>query len=169
MSAQLARALGKTKDAAYFTRLAHNYQNVFNPSIDFMAPKSADGRWVEPFDPKLGGGQGGRDYFTEVDSWIYTFAVQYDVAGLIDLFGGRDAFNQKLDRLFVEQYGTSKYRFLNQFPDATGLVGLYAQGNEPSFHIPYLYDFSGQPWKAQTARSSVDGHLVRGWADGDSG
>jgi predicted alpha-1,2-mannosidase len=63
--------------------------------------------------------------------------------------GGRDAFNAKLDRLFVEQYGTSKYRFLNQFPDATGLVGLYAQGNEPSLHIPYLYDFSGQPWKTQ--------------------
>jgi predicted alpha-1,2-mannosidase len=114
-----------------------------------MAPKSADGQWVEPFDPKLGGGQGGRDYFTEMDSWVYTFGVQYDVAGLIHLFGSRDAFNQKLDRLFVEQYGTSKYQFLGQFPDATGLVGLYAQGNEPSFHIPYLYDFSGQPWKTQ--------------------
>lgn len=147
--AQLARALGRTQDAAYFSRLARNYQNVFNPAIDFMAPKSADGQWVEPFDPKLGGGQGGRDYFTEMDSWIYTFGVQYDVAGLIHLFGSRAAFNQRLDRLFVEQYGTSKYRFLNQFPDATGLVGLYAQGNEPSFHIPYLYDFSGQPWKTQ--------------------
>lgn len=147
--AQLAKALGKHKDAAYFTKLAYSYRNVFNPAIDFMAPKSADGRWVQPFDPKLGGGQGGRDYFTEMNAWTYTFGVQYDVVGLIDLFGGRSAFNEKLDRLFVEQYGTSKYRFLNQFPDATGLVGLYAQGNEPSFHIPYLYDFSGQPWKTQ--------------------
>jgi predicted alpha-1,2-mannosidase len=147
--AQLARELGKKEDEAYFTRLAHNYQNVYNPQIGLMAPKSADGKWVEPFDPKLGGGQGGRDYFTEVDSWIYTFSVQHDVAGLIHLMGGRDAFNAKLDRLFVEQYGTSKYSFLGQFPDATGLVGLYAQGNEPSFHIPYLYDFSGQPWKTQ--------------------
>ncbi len=147
--AQLAKALGKQADAAYFTKLAHNYENVFNPAIGFMAPKSADGNWVAHFDPKLGGGQGGRDYFTEVDSWIYTFSVQHDVAGLIHLFGGRDAFNAKLDRLFVEQYGTSKYHFLGQFPDATGLVGLYAQGNEPSFHIPYLYDFSGQPWKTQ--------------------
>lgn len=147
--AQLAKVLGKTADAAYFTRLAGNYKNVFNPAIDFMAPKSADGQWVAEFDPKLGGGQGGRDYFTEMDSWVYTFSVQYDVAGLIHLMGGRDAFNDKLDRLFVEQYGTSKYRFLNQFPDATGLVGLYAQGNEPSFHVSYLYDFSGQPWKTQ--------------------
>lgn len=147
--AQLAKALGKNSDAAYFMKLAHNYKNVFNHDIGFMAPKSANGEWVADFDPKLGGGQGGRDYFTEVDSWIYTFNVQHDIAGLIHLMGGRDSFNQRLDQLFVEQYGTSKFRFLNQFPDATGLVGLYAQGNEPSLHIPYLYDFSGQPWKTQ--------------------
>lgn len=148
-AAQLARALGKQQDAEYLGKLAHNYQNVFNADIGFMAPRDAGGRWVEHFDPKSGGGQGGRDYFTEVNSWLYTFGVQHDVAGIINLMGGRDAFNAKLDRLFVEQYGTSKYHFLDQFPDATGLVGLYAQGNEPSFHIPYLYDFSGQPWKTQ--------------------
>jgi predicted alpha-1,2-mannosidase len=147
--AQLAKALGKTADAAYFEKLAHNYENVYNPAIGFMAPKSADGNWVAHFDPKLGGGQGGRDYTTEVDSWIYTFSVQHDVAGLIRLMGGRDAFNAKLDQLFVEQYGVPKYKFLSQFPDATGLIGLYAQGNEPSFHIPYLYDFSGEPWKTE--------------------
>ena len=147
--AQLAKALGKKSDEEYFTRLAHNYQNMFNPAIGFMAPKSADGQWVAHFDPKLGGGNGGRDYFTEVNSWLYTFSVQYDVAGMIDLLGGRNAFNARLDQLFVEQYGTSKFNFLGQFPDATGLVGQYAQGNEPSFHIPYLYDFSGEPWKTQ--------------------
>ena len=147
--AQLAKALGKTADADYFEKLAFNYRNVFNPVIGFMAPKTADGNWVAHFDPKLGGGQGGRDYTTEVDSWIYTFNVQHDVAGLIRLMGGRSAFNAKLDQLFVEQYGVPKYKFLSQFPDATGLIGLYAQGNEPSFHIPYLYDFSGEPWKTQ--------------------
>jgi predicted alpha-1,2-mannosidase len=147
--AELARALGMQQDAEIFTQRAHNYQNAWNDAIGFMAPKSADGKWVQHFDPKLGGGQGGRDYTTEVDSWLYSFSVQHDPEGLIHLMGGRDAFNTRLDRLFVEQYGTSKFRFLGQFPDATGLVGLYAQGNEPSFHIPYLYDFSGQPWKAQ--------------------
>ena len=146
---QLARALGKQKDASYFGKLADNYRNLFNPEIGFMAPKDTDGKWVAHFDPKLGGGQGGRDYFTEVNAWLYTFGVQHDVPGLIQLMGGRDAFNAKLDQLFIEQYGTSKFRFLDQFPDATGLVGQYAQGNEPSFHIPYLYDFSGQPWKTQ--------------------
>jgi len=147
--AQLAGALGKKQDAAYFTKLANNYKNVFNPAIGFMAPRSADGAWVDHFDPKRGGGLGGRDYFTEVNSWLYTFGVQHDVAGLIELFGGRERFNAKLDQLFVEQYGGAKYEFLGQFPDATGLVGQYAQGNEPSFHIPYLYNFSGQPWKTQ--------------------
>jgi predicted alpha-1,2-mannosidase len=148
-AAQLAKALGKQDDYDYFTKLAHNYRNVFNPKIGFMAPRSADGQWVAHFDPKLGGGQGGRDYFTEVNSWLYTFHVQHDVAGLIQLMGGRENFNAKLDQLFVEQYGTSKYNYLDQFPDSTGLVGLYSQGNEPSFHIPYLYNFSGQPWKTQ--------------------
>lgn len=147
--AEFAKALGKRQDADYFNGLANNYKNVWNPAIGFMAPKSADGHWVDHFDPKLGGGQGGRDYTTEVNSWLYSFSVQHDPEGLIHLMGGRDAFNSHLDQLFVEQYGTSKYQFLGQFPDATGLVGLYSQGNEPSFHIPYLYDFSGQPWKAQ--------------------
>jgi predicted alpha-1,2-mannosidase len=147
--AQMARALGKTEDAAYFGKLAQNYRNVFNREIGWMAPKDKDGKWIPDFDTKLDGGQGARDYFTEVNTWIYTFSVQQDVAGLIGLMGGRDAFNAKVDQLFVEQYGTSKWHFLNQFPDATGLVGQYAQGNEPSFHIPYLYDFSGQPWKTQ--------------------
>src|SRR5258708_9588755 len=65
------------------------------------------------FDPKRGGGQGGRDYFTEVNSWLYTFHVQHDVAGLIETMGGRERFNSKLDQLFVEQYGTSKYQYLD--------------------------------------------------------
>ncbi len=147
--AQMAKALGHSQDAEYFLKLAHNYQNLYNPAIGFMAPKSSDGRWVENFDPKLGGGQGGRDYTTEVDSWLYTFSVQHDPEGLIRLMGGRSTFNGRLDQLFVEQYGVPKYHFLGQFPDATGLVGLYSQGNEPSFHVPYLYDFSGEPWKAQ--------------------
>ena len=79
-AAQLAQALGKQQDAEYFGKLAHNYRNVFNADIEFMAPRDSAGKWVKHFDPKLGGGQGGRDYFTEVNSWLYTFAVQHDVA-----------------------------------------------------------------------------------------
>lgn len=147
--AQLAKALGKDGDYQYFMGRAHNYQKVYNPAIGFMAPRAADGSWVKDFDPKLGGGQGGRDYFAECNSWIYTFHVQHDVPGLIDLMGGREKFLGRLDQLFVEQYDVPKYHFLAQFPDATGLIGQYAQGNEPSFHIPYLYNYAGAPWKTQ--------------------
>jgi predicted alpha-1,2-mannosidase len=147
--AQLAKALQKDDDYTYFSRRGQNYRNLYNPANGFMSPRTADGAWVEPFDPKLGGGQGGRDYFAECNSWTYTFHVQQDVAGLIDLMGGRSAFRDRLDRLFAEPYGTSKFDYLKQFPDCTGNIGQYAQGNEPSFHIPYLYAYVGEPWKTQ--------------------
>jgi predicted alpha-1,2-mannosidase len=147
--AQVAKGLGKNDDYAYFMTRARNYANLFNDRIGFMAPKSADGKWVEDFDPKLGGGQGGRAWFAECDSWVYTWHVQHDPAGLMALMGGREKFAAKLDQLFVEQYGTSKFTFLGQFPDMTGLIGLYPQGNEPAFHIPYLFTYCGQAWKTQ--------------------
>jgi predicted alpha-1,2-mannosidase len=147
--AQMAKALKKDDDYAYFLKRAHNYASVFDGRIGMMAPRTADGKWVEDFDPTRGGGQGGRDYFAECNSWVYTWHVQHDVAGLMALMGGREQFAAKLDQLFVEQYGTSKYAFLGQFPDMTGLIGNYAQGDEPSFHIPYLYNYCGQPWKTQ--------------------
>ncbi len=147
--AQMAKALGKEDDYRLFMRLAANYRNVYSPQVGWMAPRSADGEWVADFDPKRGGGPGARDYFTEVNAWLSSYQVQHDPAGLIELMGGRERFNARLDQLFVEQPGIPKQEFFAQFPDATGLTGMYAQGNEPSFHIPYLYDFSGEPWKAQ--------------------
>ena len=147
--AQFAKALRKDDDFKRFSPRGQNYRNVFNPANGFMSPRTADGAWVQPFDPKLGGGQGGRDYFAECNSWTYTFHVQQDVPGLIDLMGGRSAFAERLDQLFAEPYGTSKFDYLKQFPDCTGNIGQYAQGNEPSFHIPYLYAYVGQPWKTQ--------------------
>ncbi len=151
--AQLARALGKNEDTELFSRRARNYEKVFDTRIGFMRPKSADGRWIEPFDPAWSGAQGGRDYFTEMNSWIYTWHVQQDVPGLIRLMGGREKFVARLDQLFREQYlgyqEGQKFVFLRQFPDQTGLIGQYAQGNEPSLHIPYLYNYAGQPWKTQ--------------------
>lgn len=146
---QFAKALGKKKDAAYFFERSQNYKNVFRKDLGLMAPKNAKGEWVDPFDPTLGGGQGGRDYFAESNSWVYTWSVPHDLPGLFELMGGRQKAEQKLDQLFVEQYGGRKYRFLGQFPDCTGLIGQYAQGNEPSFHIAYLYNHLDAPWKTQ--------------------
>ncbi len=147
--AQMAKALHKDADYDYFLKRAHDYQKVYNPATGFMAPRTADGKWVEDFDPKLGGGQGGRDYFTEVNGWVYAFHVQHDVAGLIDLMGGREKFVQRLHALFEEPFGEAKFQFLAQFPDATALMGNYPQGDEPGFHIPYLYNYAGEPWMTQ--------------------
>ncbi len=148
--AKMAKALGHMNDYKYFIKKAYVYKNVFNDSIGFMAPRSADGEWVKGFNPILPSGPGGRDYFAECNSWVWTFNVQHDPAGLIDLFGGRKPFLNKLDSLFEVQYGGMwKYSFLAKFPDMTGLIGNYAQGNEPSFHIAYLYDFAGEPWRTQ--------------------
>ncbi|MBM7566970.1 GH92 family glycosyl hydrolase [Paenibacillus sacheonensis] len=147
--AQMARELGREEDHAYFMQRSQNYRKLYNEATGFMSPKSADGEWVEKFDPKLGGGLGGRDYFSECNAWIYSFHVQHDIEGLIELMGGADRFEERLDALFAEQYDGSKYQFLGQFPDATGLMGQYCQGNEPAFHIPYLYNYTSSPWKTQ--------------------
>jgi len=147
--AQIAKVLGKGEDFDYFIKRAGNYRNLFNPKIGFMAPKTAEGEWVEPFDPKLSGGFAGEAYFAEMNSWTYTFHVQHDVQGLINIMGGREAFIRKLNALFVEQYTMDKPAFWGQFPDMSGMIGQYAHGNEPSFHIPYLYNYAGAPWRTQ--------------------
>ncbi len=152
--AQMAKALGKTTDYEYFIKRAGNYRNVWDGRIGFMAPKTADGEWVfadKPLDPIWSGGEGGRDYYTETNAWTYTFQVQHDVPGLIGLMGGKEKFSDKLDALFQEQFGGKglKFKFLNQFPDGTGLIGQYNMGNQPGFHIPYLYNYAGEPWKTQ--------------------
>ena len=145
----LAKELGKTEDQALFLLRAYNYMLVFNKQTRFMSPKMADGNWVPGFNPVAGGKQAGRDYFAECNSWVYTFHVQHDVAGLIQLFGSKEAFISKLDSLFAFQYSGYKFDFQKQFPDMTGLTGMHSQGNEPAFHIPYLYCYTGQPWKTQ--------------------
>ncbi|HIS68102.1 MAG TPA: glycoside hydrolase family 92 protein [Candidatus Gallacutalibacter stercoravium] len=148
--AQLARALGKQGDYERFMERSRNYRNLYHEQLGFMAPKSIDGQWVKDFDPKWDGGQGGRDYCAENNTWIYTWSVFHDIEGLAQLMGGRQAMEQKLDNLFTEGFHEgSKYEFFGQFPDSTGLMGQFVMGNEPAFHIPYLYDYCGAPWKTQ--------------------
>jgi len=147
--AQLAKALGKNDDYEYFMQRSKNYRNVFNPATGFMAPKMANGQWIEPFDPQLSGGIGSRSFYAENNAWTWNFSVQHDIPDLIKLLGGNDAFVKRVDALFNEPTHISKWQFMGQFPDATGLNGMFVTGNEPSFHIPYLYNYAGQPWKTQ--------------------
>ncbi|NEW85601.1 MAG: glycoside hydrolase family 92 protein, partial [Mariniphaga sp.] len=147
--AQLAKALDKNEDYEYFMKRSKNYRNVFNPATGFFAPKMANGNWVTPFDAQLSGGVGSRSYFAENNAWTWNFSVQQDIPDLIALLGGKDAFVKRVDALFNEPTHNSKWQFMGQFPDATGLNGMFVTGNEPSFHIPYLYNYAGQPWKTQ--------------------
>ncbi|HOF20555.1 MAG TPA: GH92 family glycosyl hydrolase [Bacteroidales bacterium] len=161
--AQLAKALGKNEDYEYFSRRAQNYRNVYNPETGFMAPKMADGNWVEPFDPTLSGGIGSRMYFAENNAWIWNFSVMHDIPSLIELIGGAETFTDRLDRLFNEPTGIAKWQFMGQFPDASGLNGMFPAGNEPSFHVPYLYNYAGKPWKTQRRIKEV----MELWFDDD--
>ncbi|MDR2849255.1 MAG: GH92 family glycosyl hydrolase [Verrucomicrobiota bacterium] len=147
--AQFAQELGKTEDHAFFLKRSYDYRNLWRKDTGFFHPKDRDGNWIEPFDYKYAGGQGARDYYDENNAWTYIWEVYHNVDDLIALFGGRPAFNAKLDRLFDEGPGRPRWEFYNALPDSTGLVGMFVMGNEPSFHIPYLYNFSGEPWKTQ--------------------
>ena len=146
----LARALGKEEDAKYFFDRSLQYRQLYDETIGFFHPKKIDGSFTEKYDPKFCGGQGGRKYYAENNAYIYNFCAQHDVSGMVALHGGREAMAAKLDQLFIEQYdGVLKSTFLMQYPDATGLMGQFCMGNEPSFHIPYLYNHCGQAWKTQ--------------------
>ncbi len=148
-TAQLAKELGRAADYEFFLKRAANYKNVFRADKGHVWPKDSDGKWIEPFDSGWSGGQGGRDYTTENNAYTYDWDVQHDLRGLFELMGGRQKAEASLDQLFRESLGRSKYEFWAKFPDASGLVGQFSMGNEPSLHIPYIYNYLGVPWKTQ--------------------
>ncbi len=145
---QLAKDLGKKDDYKHFMGTAQNYKNLYWKEKGFFMPKDASGKWID-IDPKWAGGMGGRDYYDENNGWTYLWQVQHDVKGLMELMGGKKEFEARLDQLFREGLDRSKYANWAKFPDFTGIVGQFSMGNEPSFHIPYLYNFTDSPWKTQ--------------------
>lgn len=146
---RIATALGKTEEAAHYLQCSYNYRNLFNPTTSFFHPKDKDGRWIEPFDYRFPGGMGAREYYGENNGWVYRWDVPHNIADLINLMGGNEAFIANLDQMFCEPLGRSKYEFYAQLPDHTGNVGQFSMANEPSLHVPYLYNYAGQPWKTQ--------------------
>jgi len=147
--AQLDKKALKEDDYHYFLDRSLNYRYLFNKSTKFFHPKDSAGRFIEPFDYIFSGGIGARDYYDENNAWTYNWDVQHNIADLISLFGGTKPFTDKLDQLFVEGMQRSKWQYYAVHPDATGNVGQFVMGNEPSFHIPYLYNYVRQPWKTQ--------------------
>ena len=146
---QIAEALGKTVEAEYFLKASYNYRNLFNEDTKFFHPKDDEGKFIEPFDYKFSGGMGARAYYDENNAWVYRWDVPHNIPDLIDLMGGKEAFVHQLDAMFTEPLGRSKYAFYAQLPDHTGNVGQFSMANEPSLHIPFLYNYAGQPWKTQ--------------------
>ncbi|GGG82075.1 alpha-1 2-mannosidase [Parapedobacter pyrenivorans] len=147
--AQLAKALGKDDEYEYFLQQSFNYRNLFHPETHFFHPKDAKGEFIEPFDYVFSGGQGARGYYGENNAWIYRWDVQHNIPDLIALMGGKETFIKNLDDMFNQPLGKSKQDFYAQLPDHTGNVGQFSMANEPSLHIPYLYNYAGQPWKTQ--------------------
>ena len=116
------------------------YKNYFDPTTGFMRGKMLNGSIRTPFDPCASTHRD--DDYCEGNAWQYTWHVQHDVPGLIELFGGEQAFLNKLDSLFTLKLETTQ-------ADVTGLIGQYAHGNEPSHHITYLYTLAGRPERTQ--------------------
>lgn len=146
---RIAAYLGLDGDRLKYERRALNYRNVYNPETRFFHPKDSSGRFVRPLDYAFDGGMGARDYYGENNGWVYRWDVPHSIADLISLHGGAEQFNADLDQTFRQPLGRSKFEFYSMLPDHTGNVGQFSMANEPSLHIPYLYNYSGRPWMTQ--------------------
>lgn len=178
--AQLANALGKEEDYGLFMKRALNYRNVWDQETEFMRPRKADGKFLEAlngrpqvidtigkhtyyryFDPLLVGRRPSRHY-TESNAWQYLWSVQHDVNGLIGLFGGNKKFNSKLDTFFTMDPSITPPKYVG----VVGTIGQYVHGNQPSHHVAYLYNYSGEPWKTQERVRQVCDQLYKSGAGG---
>ena len=146
---QLGKALGKSaKELKPFAKRAMNYQKVFDKETNLMRGRLKNGKFMSPFNPLKWG-----DAFTEGNAWHYTWSVFHDPQGLIQLMGGKDAFNQMLDSVFIlpPVFDNSYYGYtIHEIREMQVMnMGNYAHGNQPIQHAIYLYGYSGQPWKTQ--------------------
>ncbi|RPE12358.1 glycoside hydrolase family 92 protein [Chitinophaga lutea] len=157
--AQMGKMLGNTEVFNRYMKRAQSYKNLYDASTGFMRGKIG-GRWMSPFDPTEV-----NNFFTEANSWQYSFAVPQDVSGMIRLYGGKEKFTKKLNLLFTTE---DKLSGRHQ-SDITGLIGQYAHGNEPSHHIAYLFNYLGQPWRTQELVHQVMTTLYHNAPDGLSG
>ncbi len=146
---QLGKALGKKKkEIDVFAKRAMNYKNLFDAETKLMRGRLKNGEFMKPFNPLKWG-----DAFTEGNSWHYTWSVFHDPQGLINLMGGKAAFNQMLDSVFAlpPVFDDSYYGFtIHEIREMQIMnMGNYAHGNQPIQHMIYLYGYSGEPWKTQ--------------------
>ena len=161
--AQVAQKLGKQEDYEYFLKRSKSYKNYFDASTGFMRGKMLDGSWRTPFSPYASSHRD--DDYCEGNAWQYTWLVPHDVEGLVECFGSKEAFVNKLDSLFLANGDMGEA----SSPDISGLIGQYAHGNEPSHHTVYLYTLVGQPWKTADRIKEILHTMYTDQPDGLSG
>jgi predicted alpha-1,2-mannosidase len=166
---QLGKALGKPEsEIEIFAQRAMNYKNLYDAESKLMRGKNEDGTFQTPFSPFKWG-----DAFTEGNAWHYTWSVFHDVQGLIDLMGGNQEFVNMLDSVFVVPpvFDDSYYgRVIHEIREMQIMnMGNYAHGNQPIQHMIYLYNYAGQPWKAQYWLREVMNRLYSPHPDGYCG
>ena len=142
---QIAKKAGNEQSFLTYQKRSKNYLNVYDPEIGYMRPKLANGTWRPEFSPIDTEGQG----FIEGNAWNYGLYVPHEIDNMISMMGGKDKFSEHLDMIFTTPI---EDKFIEKNEDITrdGIIGNYVQGNEPGHHIPYLYNWTNDPWKTQT-------------------
>lgn len=165
---QMAKKMNQTDDISQFRNRSFNYQHVFDTATNFMRGRKSDGSWLTPFDPIEWGGP-----FTVGNTWHHTWSVFHDIDGLINLMGGDGNFIKKLDKVFSTPSEFKVGTYGQVIHEMTEMIlvnkGQYAHGNEPIQHMPYLYNYTSQPWKTQFWVRSIMDDLYKPTADGYSG
>ena len=166
---QLAKKLNRpAAELKLYAKRSQNYKNLFDPQTKLMRGKNADGNFQSPFNPFKWG-----DAFTEGNSWHYSWSVFHDMQGLINLMGGNKNFVQMLDSVFTlppafdDSYYGDVIHEIREMQIAN--MGQYAHGNQPIQHMIYLYNYAGQPWKAQYWAREAMNRLYKATPDGYCG
>ena len=162
----VAKKLGKKAEYEEYTKRAKNYIHLFDPNSGFMRAKLKNGKFIEPFDPFYSEHEFSKSQYIEGNAWQHSFFVPHDVRGLAKLFPKKDGLDKMLDTLFT---APSYFTGENQSPDASGLIGQYAHGNEPSHHIAYMYSYLGKPWKTQEKVRAIIDSMYHERPDGYAG
>lgn len=163
-AAIMADSLGKTEDRDFFMKRSNYWKNLFDASTRLMRAKDSNGSWESPFNPYIlshAASCGG--HYTEGNAWQYSWHVQQDVPGLVEIMGGKEKFVEKLDSLFSLDISVEQNGFVS---DVSGLIGQYAQGNEPSHHVAYMYQYADRPDRTAELVREICDQFYRPYPDG---
>ena len=153
---QMATDMNNSAVANEYKIRSKGWMNLFDSKTNFIRPR-ANGGWLNPFEPREV-----NNNYTEANAWQYTFFVPHDITTMINSFGGKENFTNKLDELF----STKSETMGRDQADITGLIGQYAHGNEPSHHMVYLYNYASQPWKTQKLIHKIQTEFYKNTPDG---